>query len=107
MFTPARYIIYQSLNKTQGEDVSKITESLNYYNLSNFESKPFHRRDSSYFNGQSQQSHMKGDNEHSPAFPRTNVDDQSFTIENKPSNANMYQDSQLLSQLLKNHSLDS
>jgi len=53
MFTPARYIIFQGSAKGAGDDVSKITDSMNYYNLSNFESKPFHRRDSSYFIAQS------------------------------------------------------
>lgn len=45
MFTPARYIIYTG-NSGDNQDYSKMTESLNYYNLSNFESQKGHYLDS-------------------------------------------------------------
>ena len=51
MFTPARYIIYSGEHKKGSEgDLSKMTESMNYFNLSAFSSsKGFsHRRESSH-----------------------------------------------------------
>ena len=57
MFTPARFIVFSGFNSnlTDNDNTSKRTESMNFYNLSGFESSKvnrlsYHRRDSSNIN---------------------------------------------------------
>eukprot|EP00347_Sterkiella_histriomuscorum_P017387 403349579 len=92
MFTPARYIVYQGNQYNNGnqDDVSKMTESLNFYNLSYFESnkgniRSMRPRDNSIIGHSYQQSINNKDPESSPSFAlnRTNIEDQSFNLEKK------------------------
>jgi hypothetical protein len=56
MFTPARFIVFSGIHmKMTDNESSKRTESMNFYNLSGFESSKinrmtYHRRDSSNIN---------------------------------------------------------
>ena len=51
MFTPSRYLIYSEHNKGahNEDDISKMTESMNYFNISHLSSRDptKYRRDSS------------------------------------------------------------
>ncbi|CDW89605.1 major facilitator superfamily protein [Stylonychia lemnae] len=85
MLTPSKFIVFSGYaNITDNDTTSKRTESMNFYNLSGFESKnkgtSFHRRGSSNINiAQSQQSQNRDPDSPSFALNKTKTEDQSFT----------------------------